>query len=265
MPATFAACHAAFAEASENLPESAPASMLDLGSGPGTAMWAGAEVWPSIARFVLIEQSSAFVQLGKERSLGAAPALERAEWRHGTVAPARIDVSVDLVTMSYLLCELEAEVRARLLREAWDAASEMLVLVEPGTTEGFQRISEARGLLLEWGANLLAPCPHSAACPIVHPDWCHFATRVSRSRAHQIVKAGSVGYEDEPYTYLAAARRPRSAKGDRILRPPRVSKASVCIDLCTDGRVRELDIARRDAARYKRARKARWGERFDGG
>src|SRR4051794_2560583 len=47
MPATFAACRRALEETAIRVEEFTPASLLDLGAGPGTATWAAAEVLPS--------------------------------------------------------------------------------------------------------------------------------------------------------------------------------------------------------------------------
>src|SRR6188474_803286 len=55
MPATYAAAHASLARAAELLPDVAPRSMLDVGAGPGTAAWAGIELWPSAERATLID------------------------------------------------------------------------------------------------------------------------------------------------------------------------------------------------------------------
>ena len=42
----------------------------------------------------------------------------------------------------------------------------MLVLVEPGTPQGFARIREARAALIAEGAHIVAPCTHENVCPM---------------------------------------------------------------------------------------------------
>src|SRR5262249_31334833 len=55
MPATFAAVHAVLQEVRQGS-EFAVESVLDIGAGPGTAMWAAAAIFPEIRRFTLIER-----------------------------------------------------------------------------------------------------------------------------------------------------------------------------------------------------------------
>src|SRR6266851_5295640 len=53
LPATFAAIYAALDEVRKRRPGWQPRTLLDAGSGPGTAMWAANEVWPDIAEIAL--------------------------------------------------------------------------------------------------------------------------------------------------------------------------------------------------------------------
>src|SRR3954447_10295301 len=54
MPATYAAVVASLNALGEIRPDFAPASLLDIGAGPGTASWAVAEAFPSLQNFVLL-------------------------------------------------------------------------------------------------------------------------------------------------------------------------------------------------------------------
>jgi len=59
MPATYAAVTASLNAVREITPGLAPASMLDVGAGPGTATWAAAEAFPSLQTFTLLDANSA--------------------------------------------------------------------------------------------------------------------------------------------------------------------------------------------------------------
>jgi ribosomal protein RSM22 (predicted rRNA methylase) len=115
--------------------------------------------------------------------------------------------------------------------------------------------------LIAAGAQILAPCPHDEACPMVGDDWCHFAVRLPRSRDHRLAKGAEVPYEDEPYAYLLAARPglggPAAA---RVLAPPRSNKPGIDLKLCTPHGVEARFVGRRDKAGYAAARRLGWGD-----
>jgi ribosomal protein RSM22 (predicted rRNA methylase) len=134
------------------------------------------------------------------------------------------------------------------------------VLVEPGTPQGFARIRAARAALLAQQAVPVAPCPHAADCPIMGEDWCHFSVRLARSRAHMHAKAARVPFEDERFAYLIMARDGVASGGGRIIAPPQHLKPGSRFRLCTQGRIEERLIARRDGALYKQASKLDWGD-----
>jgi ribosomal protein RSM22 (predicted rRNA methylase) len=108
-----------------------------------------------------------------------------------------------------VLNELAPAARESVLQRLWDATADTLVIVEPGTPAGWERILAARRQLIEAGAHVLAPCPHAFACPLQAPDWCHFAERVARSRLHRLAKGADVPWEDEKFSYVAVSRSRR--------------------------------------------------------
>src|ERR1700761_5349827 len=63
MPATYAAVTASLNAFAESRPEFAPASLLDVGGGPGAATGAAAEAWPSLNQFALLDANSALRSL----------------------------------------------------------------------------------------------------------------------------------------------------------------------------------------------------------
>jgi len=136
----------------------------------------------------------------------------------------------------------------------------MLLLVEPGTPDGFARIRSARAELIAAGGTVAAPCPHDAECPIVGPDWCHFAARLPRSRLHRLAKGVELPYEDEPYAYVAVFRGAVERAG-RVLRRPEVGKAAIRLRVCAADGIRDLGVSRRDKDAYRQARRLGWGSR----
>lgn len=259
-PATFSAVRRAMAETADVYPEFAPATQLDAGSGPGTAALAAGDVWPSLQQALLLEGSGPIRQAGEP--LVAASGIA-AEWQTGDLASVAINNRFDLVTCAYVLSELSALAQRLLVERLWSATAGVLLLVEPGTPAGWQRILEARTALLQAGAQMLAPCPHAFACPLVSPDWCHFAERVERSRMHRLVKQGDVPWEDEKFLYLAVGRERPVGHGSRVLMRPKINRGLISLKLCNaDGSMTQPVIRKRDKS-YKHARRVDWGETLD--
>ncbi len=263
MPATFEAVRAALAALRDAAPEWVPATHTDIGGGTGAASWAVAEAWEDEApRTTVLDWAEPALALGRELAAASgAPTLRAAQWQRSRIsAELRLERS-DLVTVSYVLKELTEKGRAAVVAEAARTA-QTVVIVEPGTPDGYDRIIEARDRLIEAGLTVAAPCPHSAACPIVPgEDWCHFAARVSRSSLHRQVKGGSLPYEDEKFSYVAATRFPVRPAPSRVVRKPQIRKGLVLIDLCTadDGLTRET-VTKRHGGLYRSARDVAWGD-----
>jgi ribosomal protein RSM22 (predicted rRNA methylase) len=236
-------------------PEFAPSSLLDFGAGPGTVLWAVRDGWPDLAAATLIEASASMRKFGAEFASQSGAA--EIDWRSDVpTAGAR-----DLVTLAYVLDEMDAAQRTTLIRQLWSLTGDTLLIVEPGTPAGHRRILDARDQLLQQGAHMLAPCPHASACPLVAPDWCHFARRVSRSRAHLAAKGAEVPWEDEKFSYLAVARNSMTLPAARVIAPPRAGSGKTELKLCEgDGAARTVLVTRREGDRFKQAKRLGWGE-----
>ncbi|WKX70014.1 small ribosomal subunit Rsm22 family protein [Streptomyces sp. XD-27] len=263
MPATFEAVRAALGAFRHVMPGFTPASHVDVGGGTGAASWAVADAWPGADRTtVVLDWAEAALELGRELAGGSGDAaLRAAEWRRAVIGAGLRIPDAELVTVSYVLGELTEEGRSAVVAEAARAAS-AVVVVEPGTPEGYLRIREARDRLVAAGLSVVAPCPHSGTCPIAPgTDWCHFAARVSRSSLHRQVKGGSLPYEDEKFSYVAAVREPGGAAAARVVRKPQIRKGQVLLELCTEGEgLRRETVTKRHGPLYRAARDTGWGD-----
>lgn len=253
LPATYAAIHAALDAVVGVRPEFAPRTLLDFGAGPGTVLWAARDRWPELDAAVLVEASAAMRKFGA--AFAAASGIAQIDWKPDLPAE-----SSDLVTLAYVLDELDPVQRASLVGQLWSRTAGTLLIVEPGTPAGWQRILEARTLLLREGARMVAPCPHAQDCPLAPPDWCHFSRRVARSRAHLQAKNAEVPWEDEKFSYLAVARNSAALPAARVIAPPRAGSGKVELKLCgQDGEARRALVTRREGHRYKQAKRLDWG------
>jgi len=259
MPATYAVAAAVFDAMRDALPEFEPNSLLDVGTGPGTASWAACEAWPGLQTVTMMDSNADFLRMAKHlaeqhRTLARAEIVARDLRDKNSVLP-----KAELVTASFVLGEIvdQEEIVARL----WDVATDALVLIEPGTPAGFGRIRQARQWLIGQGAHVLAPCTHDSHCPIEGSDWCHFSQRLPRSRDHLKVKDATVPFEDERYSYVAVSRAPVArANLARIIAPPEESKAGVTLPLCTERGLHRAIVTRRQRDLYALLRKAKWGD-----
>jgi ribosomal protein RSM22 (predicted rRNA methylase) len=261
MPATYAAVAASLNALTELRPEFAPQTLLDVGTGPGTASFAAAEAFPSLASVAAVDANPALRTLALE----LADSTSRLGNLAYTLGPAHQQIArtdpADLVIASYMIGELSDAERAALVQALWDKTTDTLVIVEPGTPAGYARIIAARTQLIAAGAHVAAPCPHDAPCPLVAPDWCHFVQRLARSRAHKQVKDVDVPFEDEKFIYVALTRAPIARPVARVLAPTVITKVAATAKLCrADGTMQIASVPRRDKQAFAAARRWDWGD-----
>lgn len=264
LPATYAVIRCVLQEVQSRLPETKFDSLLDLGAGPGTVMWAAAELFPDLVEIDLVELDSALASIGKRlASYSEQTSIRTALWQIENMAQSEQFVPHDLVVMSYSVGELSTASLLPLIEKGWQATAKCLVVIEPGTPAGFERIRLIRDHLIRLGGYMVAPCPHAGTCPMAGGDWCHFSERVERSSFHRRIKGGSLGHEDEKYSYVAVSRTPCDLPNGRILRHPQKHSGHINLILCTPDGLKETVISKRTPALYKQARKAEWGFPFN--
>jgi ribosomal protein RSM22 (predicted rRNA methylase) len=259
-PATYAACFSAFSEIARLAPTFAPSSLLDLGAGPGTAAWAAAELWPSLQEFRLVEGNREFAEMG-HRLAAASEELCVATWEVADLRSTQELPSADLVVLSYTIGELTDS--TVVIRSAWNAARQLLVIVEPGTPRNFEHVAGIRRELIASGGHLLAPCPHECECSMATAnDWCHFAARLQRTAEHRRMKGGALGYEDEKFSYLAFAKQPIARAQSRIVRHPMTHSGYIRLTLCTPHGLQDKTVTRSGKETFRAARRATWGDEW---
>lgn len=247
MPAVFSACYRVLKEVRSRLPGFSPARVLDFGAGTGSAFWALQEVWPqSLEKLNLVEPSQSMQRAGRSLIQG----LKNLPLIHGYDSIQALTKSInkserehDLVIASYVLGEIPSlKDRITIVRQLWDLTRDVLVLVEPGTPQGYNIISQMRSHIL-WmenrkcrkskaanntaskdlvvarksGAFIVAPCPHDGLCPLAKTSkYCHFVQRLERTSSQRAYKRSKGepplrGFEDEKFSFVVFRRgqRPR--------------------------------------------------------
>jgi ribosomal protein RSM22 (predicted rRNA methylase) len=260
MPATYAAVTASLNAFCEIRPGFAPASLLDVGAGPGTASWAAAEAFPSLQSFTLLDANSALRALALDLCRDSTRLRDIIYQRTEARAALAEAQAADLVVASYVIGELSEAERSTLAELMWAKSRDTLLVVEPGTPAGYARIIALRQQLIASGAHVAGPCPHDGNCPLTAPDWCHFTQRLPRSRAHRHIKGAELAFEDEKFAYVALTRAPVAQHPARVLAQPVVTKVEVTAKLCTPDGLVIAKVPRRGKADYARARRWRWGD-----
>lgn len=272
MPATYAAVREALGQAAA-VADPAPRTLVDVGGGTGAAVWAAADVWPSLAGATVLEGSEPVIALGERLAAAAErPAVAGATFRRRQLGGGVTLPDADLITVSYVLGELDEGTRSAVVREAAARAGTVAV-VEPGTPDGYRRVLAAREQLLAAGFTVVAPCPHDRECPMrtagesargtsAGTDWCHFAARVNRTSRHRRLKSGDLGHEDEKFAHVVAVRSTTPAHAaNRVVRHPLQRKGLVTLRLCTgEGGITDRPVPKSRREDYRAARETSWGD-----
>ena len=258
LPATYAAIEHSLRRLRECAPDFAPHTLLDLGAGPGTATLAAYETFPSLLSATLIERDRAMVEIGRKLLALRNIRLLTQDLNSASFLPA------DLVMCAYTLNELSENQVHAVLTRAMTAATQCLLILEPGSPAGFANVLAARKMLIDAPDFAIgAPCPGEMACPLAEAgDWCHFAARVQRTSQHRRLKSATLSYEDEKFCYVIGVRQPLSTYPEttRILRRPEKLKGHVKLQLCTIDGLQSAVITKKNGEDYKRARNTEWGD-----
>jgi ribosomal protein RSM22 (predicted rRNA methylase) len=263
LPAAYAQLHGAMAATAARIPGWEPRTLLDLGSGPGTALWAAVERWPSLQTCVAWEREPAFITLGRQLAQASPhPAVRAARWEPVALSGAvrHAAPQFDLVVLGHLVNELDEATQQAVMTFAWEHCAGVLLLVEPGTSAAFAGVRRLREHLLALGAHTLAPCAHDAPCPLQN-DWCHFPQRLQRPAFQRRAKEAAAGWEESKFSYAAMARFPPGAPiWGRLIHQPQADKGGVTLIVSSREGIVQPRIPKRDRARYRAADALRWGD-----
>ncbi len=204
-------------------------SMIDFGSGPGTAQLALARAGLAFRTVLCVDQREEPLTLHQALA-GPGTGLT---WRTSLPTAALPSRETRLAVFSYVATELD-----RL--PSWAAESEAILLIEPSTREDGRRLLERRRALLEMGFHAYAPCTHQGACPLLEKsgkDWCHDRIAWDPPPGWGALESGlPMKNRTLTFSYLLARRTPPAAstapRRARVIGDPRAEKGKTRQLLC---------------------------------
>ncbi len=259
MPATYGAVYTALKNTLEGINYEIH-SVLDIGAGTGAATWAISELLKT-NNIRCLEREQVMLELGKAFMCKNLK-LKDVSWQYIDIVKDNLDIKADLVVASYMLNEIKLKERKNVIDKFIKSCNHILLIIEPGTPEGFKNIKEVQKMAIDNGLNLIAPCTFQGVCPLSDSDWCHSTVRMERTKVHKILKDAVLPYEDEKFSYIALSKEQVDSTGIRILRHPIIEKGRIMLKVCHDGNIEEMVITKKDKELFKNVKKKRCGDRI---
>ncbi|MBR3613613.1 MAG: hypothetical protein IKL55_00335 [Clostridia bacterium] len=238
-------------------------SLLDIGSGTGAAEWAALDVF-DINDIVCLEREKAMRDLSKNY-FSYNEALRNVKFIEADILKEDLNISKDLCILSYMINELSEENRLKVIDKVLKCTNKVLLIVEPGTPEGFKNIRKIRDYAFEKGYEIIAPCTgFNGRCDIPKDDWCASSVRVQRTKIHKYLKDAEVGFEDEKFSYVAinVEKDELDLKNNikRILRHPKIQNGRIEVKTCLQGEIKEEIITKKNKEEFKSLKKKSVGD-----
>jgi ribosomal protein RSM22 (predicted rRNA methylase) len=267
VPATYAQIAGALYQIKKTMPEWEPESVLDLGSGPGTALWAAKEVWPSLKKATAIDNDGSFLSVSRELFHRSDLELE-VEWEGDSLRSdfGSKNNKYDVVILANVLNELTEEERIKVVDRAFTQCSKVLVIIEPGTPAGAQIITDIYTSFTNKNF-LLAPFINNTFVDTKN-FWLHFPQRFIRPefqrRIRQHMRVSSLmasDWEETKYSYITFSKYPAELNAwGRVVAPIKKQKAWFDLTVLTAKGIEKLQVFKRNKEKYNLVRKLRWGD-----
>ena len=264
MPATYSAIKTCLEKIKE-LIDFEINSLLDIGSGTGAAEWAALECF-DINDIVCLEREKTMRDLSK-KYFSYSEEFKNIKFIEADILNENLNISKDLCILSYMINELSEENRLKVIDKVLNCTNKVLLIVEPGTPEGFENVRKIRDYVFENGYEIIAPCTNfNGRCDITVGDWCASNVRVQRTKIHKYLKDADVGYEDEKFSYIAInmSKTKLNFNNDlkRILRHPKIQNGRVEVKYCLQGEIKEEIITKKNKDEFKKIKKRNIGDIF---
>lgn len=259
MPATYSAIRTCLEKVKE-VYDVEIKSMLDIGSGTGAGEWAAIECF-DIDNIICLEREEGMRNLSK-KYFEYNDMLKNVEFIEADILEENLKIKKDLSILSYMINELNENNRLKVIEKVLDLTEKVLLVVEPGTPEGFKNIKKIRDYAYNKGYSIIAPCTgFCGRCDIPENDWCASSVRVQRTKIHKYLKDAEIGFEDEKFSYIAISKFKFENKDcKRILRHPKIETGRILVKTCKAGEIKEEIIHKKNKEEFKILKKKNVGD-----
>lgn len=242
-------------------------SVLDIGSGTGAAEWAIVDVFDDVNDITCLEREKGMREISKNY-FSYSDELKNVKFIEADILNDDLNgIKKDLCVLSYIINELDENDRLKVIEKAINVTNKVLLVVEPGTPEGFNNVKNIRDYLYSKGYKIIAPCTgFMGRCDIPKDDWCASSVRVQRTKTHKYLKDAEIGFEDEKFSYIAISKEDvdfnLSDNVRRILRHPKIENGRVIVKTCLKGEIKEEIITKKNKDEFKLLKKKNVGDMF---
>jgi ribosomal protein RSM22 (predicted rRNA methylase) len=267
VPATYAQIFGALRAVHKLIPSWRPTSLLDIGSGPGTATWAAISQWPELDEITCLDEDKDFILLGK-KIIKDAEVIRHINWKNRDLRSGieEDENSYDLIIIANVLNELTPKAQENLVGQAFNLCKGLLIIIEPGTPQGSKIVSAVAEKLCKAGI-LLAP--YIANTFVRDTDYyLHFPQRFIRPdfqrRIRQQMRESSEmasDWEESKYSYVAISKFPAEKNyWARTVGEPEIRKGFLEVPVITIENLTKIKVMKRDKEAFTFAKRLRWGE-----
>lgn len=266
-PATYAQIASALLQIQTRVPNWKPKTVLDLGCGPGTGVWAAKTIWPELSDFTGIDQEQYFLSLAQE-ILHSSHLDIACQWKKMSLndwIETNESSSYDLIIVANVLNELSQVMIERLLYQLAQRSSGIVIILEPGTSIGYQIIQTTAETLAK-SQQLVAPYIDSFQKSDEY--WIHFPQKFIRPEYQRMIRQSmresslmASDWEETKFSYVAFGNVQREIPlWAQCVGPSTKYHGYLTIPLLTKEGVIHQKVMKRYKAAYTTAKNTKWGE-----
>lgn len=234
-------------------------TVADIGAGTGSVGIAVNELL-DVKEIECFEREENMIDIGKLILSNYSEGSSKIKWTKLDITQDQINNEYDMVISAYMINELNEKDINNVIEKMWNISKDIILIVEPGTVQGYKNIMKVKDKLVEMGGNIIAPCI-SKKCNLQQNDWCNFYSRVQRTKIHKKLKSGDLPYEDEKFIYIAISKKEKIINNkSRIIRHPLLYNGYIKLKICTDKGIEELIISKKEKERFQHAKKLNHGD-----